>query len=123
VNFLIPFAGTPLEDRRELTPERCLTILALYRFFFPNVEVRIAGGREIHLGALQPLGLYVANSVFIGDYLTSEGQPGEADRRMIAEAGFTIEGEDDAPARDRTDLATPVALRRRGPGTEVAANA
>jgi biotin synthase len=123
VNFLIPFAGTPLEDRRELTPERCLTILALYRFFFPNVEVRIAGGREIHLGALQPLGLYVANSVFIGDYLTSEGQAGEADRRMIAEAGFTIEGENDAPARDRTDLATPVALRRRGPGTEVAANA
>lgn len=122
VNFLIPFAGTPLADRHELTPERCLIILGLYRLFFPDTYLRVAGGREIHLGALQPLSLYVANSIFIGDYLTSEGQPGEADRRMIAEAGFTVEGED-APAADRTDLATPVSLRRRGPGTSVAANA
>jgi biotin synthase len=122
VNFLIPFDGTPMAGRRELTPERCLTILGLYRFFFPDTELRIAGGREIHLGALQPLGLYVANSIFIGDYLTSEGQPGEADRQMIAEAGFVVEGEE-GPSRPRTELATPVALRRRGPGTEVAANA
>jgi biotin synthase len=125
VNFLIPFDGTPLAGRRELTPERCLTILGLYRFFFPDTEVRIAGGRELHLGALQPLGLYVANSVFIGDYLTSEGQPGEADRRMIVEAGFEIEG-DEASRRarqDRTALATAVNLRRRGPGTELAPNA
>jgi biotin synthase len=121
VNFLIPFDGTPLGGRHELTPERCLTILALYRFFFPDVEVRIAGGREIHLGALQPLALYVANSIFVGDYLTSEGQPGEADRKMIADAGFVIEGQD--TVRDRTELATEVALRRRGPGTKEAANA
>jgi biotin synthase len=121
VNFLIPFDGTPLADRRELTPERCLTILGLFRFFFPDVEVRIAGGRELHLGALQPLGLYVANSIFIGDYLTSEGQPGAADRQMIAEAGFTIEG-DIEPAPDRTELVTEVELRRRGPGSAVPAN-
>jgi biotin synthase len=123
VNFLIPFDGTPLAGVRELTPERCLTILALYRFFFPDVEVRIAGGREIHLGALQPLGLYVANSIFLGDYLTSEGQPGEADRRMITDAGFVIEGEGAAPAAGRTELRTEVVLRRRGPGTIRSANA
>jgi biotin synthase len=122
VNFLIPFDGTPLGGHRRLTPERCLTILALYRFFFPDVEVRIAGGREIHLGALQPLGLYVANSIFLGDYLTSEGQPGEADRRMIADAGFVLEGEE-APADDRTELRTAVTLRHRGPGTNEVANA
>jgi biotin synthase len=121
VNFLIPFDGTPLAGHRELTPERCLTILGLFRFFFPNVEVRIAGGRELHLGALQPLGLYVANSIFIGDYLTSEGQPGAADRRMIAEAGFVIEGDHASPP-DRTELVTEVELRRRGPGSAVPAN-
>jgi hypothetical protein len=33
-----------------------------------------------------------------------------------------VEGEE-GPSRPRTELATPVALRRRGPGTEVAANA
>ena len=122
VNFLIPFDGTPLAGTHELTPERCLKILALYRFFFPDVEVRIAGGREIHLGALQPLALYVANSIFVGDYLTSEGQAGEADRRMIADAGFVIEGAA-ADGGDRTELVTKVELRRRGPGSTLPANA
>jgi biotin synthase len=27
----------------------------------PQSELRIAGGRELHLGSLQPLGLYAAN--------------------------------------------------------------
>src|SRR2546430_2073311 len=62
INFLIPFQGTPLGERSELTPYRCLRILALFRLVFPNVEVRIAGGREIHLRSLQPLGLMLANS-------------------------------------------------------------
>jgi len=120
VNFLIPFEGTPLGGRWELTPQRCLRILALFRFFFPDVEVRLAGGREIHLRGLQSLALHVVNSIFLGDYLTSEGQPGEDDRQMIADAGFTVEGLDDPtrPGR-RTDL---VALRRRGAGTDRPAN-
>lgn len=120
VNFLIPFAGTPLGDRWELTPERCLRILALFRFVFPDVEVRLAGGREIHLRSLQPLALHLANSIFLGDYLTSEGQPGSDDRQMIADAGFTIEGVDERSLPDaRHDL---VALRRRGAGTDEAPN-
>jgi len=39
---------------------------------------------------LQALGLYVANSVFVGDYLTTKGQPPAADYKMIEEMGFTI---------------------------------
>ena len=49
INFLIPIDGTPLAGRWELTPQRCLRILALYRFLFPTTEIRIAGGREVHL--------------------------------------------------------------------------
>ena len=121
VNFLIPFAGTPLADQWQLTPQRCLRILALFRFFFPDVEVRIAGGRELHLRSLQTLGLHLANSIFLGDYLTSEGQAGSADLQMIADAGFVVEGQEEItlPAA-RRDL---VSLRRRGPGTEIPANA
>jgi biotin synthase len=121
VNFLIPFAGTPLGERWDLTPERCLRILALFRFCFPDVEVRLAGGREIHLRGLQPLALHLANSIFLGDYLTSEGQPGADDRRMITDAGFIIEGisEQTLPAA-RHDL---VAIRRRGAGTPLRPNA
>jgi biotin synthase len=121
INFLIPINGTPLAGRWELTPQRCLRILALYRFFFPDVEVRIAGGREVHLRSLQPLGLMIANSIFAGDYLTTEGQPAGADRQMIADLGFVVEGADEATLpRERPDM---VHLRHRGAGTDLPANA
>jgi len=120
INFLIPFEGTPLAGQWQLTPQRCLRILALFRFFFPDVEVRIAGGREIHLRSLQSLGLHLANSIFLGDYLTSEGQSGLADLEMIADAGFVVEGlEETTLPEARHDLVT---IRRRGPGTAIPAN-
>jgi biotin synthase len=134
VNFLIPIDGTPLQGRWLLTPQRCLRILALFRFHFPDVEVRIAGGREVHLRSLQPLGLHIANSIFAGDYLTTEGQEAGADRRMIEDLGFVVEGMEEATLpREReavADMATAaeahpdlVRLRHRGAGTELPANA
>ncbi|MER8185933.1 biotin synthase BioB [Kitasatospora sp. NPDC094015] len=95
VNFLIPFEGTPLAKEWHLTPQRCLRILAMVRFVCPDIEVRIAGGREVHLRTMQPLGLHIANSIFLGDYLTSEGQAGQDDLEMIKDAGFTVEGADE----------------------------
>ncbi len=92
VNFLIPFEGTPLAKEWNLTPQRALRILAMVRFVCPDVEVRLAGGREVHLRSMQPLALHLANSIFLGDYLTSEGQEGKADLAMIADAGFEVEG-------------------------------
>ncbi|MEV5379166.1 biotin synthase BioB [Streptomyces nondiastaticus] len=92
VNFLIPFEGTPLAKEWNLTPQRALRILAMVRFVCPDVEVRLAGGREVHLRSMQPLALHLVNSIFLGDYLTSEGQEGKADLDMIADAGFEVEG-------------------------------
>jgi biotin synthase len=121
VNFLIPFEGTPLAGEWNLTPQRCLRILAMVRFVCPDAEVRLAGGREIHLRSLQPLALHVVNSIFLGDYLTSEGQPGGRDLEMIADAGFTVEGAAERTLPEhRGDL---VRIRRRGPGTTLPANA
>ena len=120
VYFLIPFEGTPLGGQWALTPQRCLRILAMVRFVCPDAEVRLAGGREIHLRSLQPLALHIVNSIFLGDYLTSEGQPGGRDLEMIADAGFTVEGEQERTLPDHRDL---VRVRRRGPGTELPANA
>jgi len=90
INFLHPIDGTPLAGRSELTPRDCLRGLALFRYANPDRELRIAGGRELHLGSLQPLGLYAANSIFVGDYLTTKGQAPEQDYRMIEEMGFVI---------------------------------
>jgi biotin synthase len=94
LNFLIPIAGTPLANLNELNPRRCLRILCLFRFLLPAQEIRIAGGREVHLRSLQPLGLYPANSIFIGDYLTTAGQAARADLEMIRDAGFVLEAAD-----------------------------
>jgi biotin synthase len=69
-------------------------VLCLFRLLLPSQEIRIAGGREVHLRALQPLGLYAANSIFIGDYLTTPGQSARLDYEMIRDAGFVLEAPD-----------------------------
>jgi biotin synthase len=91
VNFLIPVPGTSFANVRELDPRRCLRILCLYRFLLPTQEIRISGGREVHLRSMQVMGLYPANSIFIGDYLTTQGQTAREDLRMIEDAGFVLE--------------------------------
>jgi biotin synthase len=92
VNFLIPVPGTPLQGKSQLTPQRCIRILCLFRFLHPATEIRIAGGREVHLRSLQALGLYIANSVFIGVYHTTHGQTPDEDYRLLADGGWEIEG-------------------------------
>ena len=82
----------PLATRPSLSPRECLKILCLFRLLNPASEIRIAGGREVQLRWLQPFGLHVANSIFVGDYLTTRGQPPEADLAMIRDLGLTILG-------------------------------
>ena len=90
VNFLNPIDGTPLAGRHDLTPNYCLKVLAMFRMVNPERELRIAGGRELQLRSLQAFGLYAANSIFVGDYLTTKGQLPEADYAMIRDLGFEI---------------------------------
>jgi biotin synthase len=97
VNFLIPIPGTPLAQKSTLTPRQCLRILCLFRFLLPKQEIRISGGREVHLRSLQPMGLYAANSIFVGDYLTTPGQAAQQDWAMIQDAGFVLEAPDGSP--------------------------
>ncbi|MGG3468740.1 biotin synthase BioB [Neobacillus pocheonensis] len=91
VNFLHPIKGTKLENLDDLTPMRCLKILALFRFVNPTKEIRISGGREFNLRSLQNLGLFIANSIFVGDYLTTDGQAAKEDYQLIEDLGFKIE--------------------------------
>lgn len=93
VNFLHAVDGTPLEGTDELNPRYCLKVLCLFRLINPTKEIRISGGREVNLRSLQPLGLYAANSIFIGDYLTTEGQEGSADWKMLEDMGFEVDME------------------------------
>ncbi|UOQ44501.1 biotin synthase BioB [Halobacillus salinarum] len=91
VNFLHAIDGTALEGTDELTPLYCLKVLCLFRLINPTKEIRIAGGREVNLRSLQPFGLYPANSIFVGDYLTTEGQESTADHLMLKDLGFNVD--------------------------------
>jgi len=127
VNFLIPVPGTPLEGRESLTPLLCLKILCLFRLVCPRSALRIAGGRELHLRSLQPLALFAANAMFVGDYLTTGGAAAQRDIEMIQDMGFEILG--GAPPEGKACVAGRVkvissrkAFRWAGPSSAGAAS-
>ncbi|MCR2805205.1 biotin synthase BioB [Paenibacillus soyae] len=91
VNFLNAIPGTPLEQAGRTPAMKVLKVLALFRLVCPAKEIRVAGGREVNLRSLQPLSLYAANSLFVGDYLTTEGQDAASDHQIIEDLGFEIE--------------------------------
>lgn len=91
INFLNAIPGTPLEGKGRTPALKALRVLALFRFICPDKEIRVAGGREVNLRTLQPLTLYAANSLFVGDYLTTPGQEISTDHQMIEDLGFEIE--------------------------------
>jgi len=94
LNFLIPVPGTPFGDLDpNLTPRKCLKALSLARFMHPDVDLRVAGGREHHLRSLQPMSMYAANSIFVEGYLTCDGQTPNEAVEMIKDLGFEIEVE------------------------------
>jgi biotin synthase len=111
VNFLIPIPGTPMAAVDSLNPRRCLRILCLYRFLLPTQEIRISGGREVHLRSMQVMGLYAANSIFIGDYLTTPGQAARSDLEMIRDAGFVLESPDGEPLAEDALLDLPESFK------------
>lgn len=91
LNMLYPVEGTPFNEMKHLTPVRCLKILCLFRFFHPKTEIRAAGGRERNLRSLQPLALYVADSLFVDGYLTTPGLAHQEVWKMIEDMGFKVE--------------------------------
>ncbi|MGO4370076.1 biotin synthase BioB [Paenibacillus sp. MCAF20] len=91
INFLNAIPGTPLEHAGRTPSMKGLKVLALFRFICPSKEIRVAGGREVNLRTLQPLSLFAANSLFVGDYLTTVGQEVSSDHQIIEDLGFEIE--------------------------------
>ncbi|MGP1383360.1 MAG: biotin synthase BioB [Thainema sp.] len=101
INFLVPIPGNPIYDFNQLTPERCLRILCLFRFINPTAEIRIGGGREGHLRGLQSLALYPANSLFVEGYLVSRGDMVKQVYELVRDAGFEL-AEDALPTPDES---------------------
>ncbi|MEO5329640.1 MAG: biotin synthase BioB [Magnetococcus sp. THC-1_WYH] len=91
VNFYVHVEGSKLGARQDLTPQKCLRALALFRFINPDAEIRAAGGREANLRTLESLALFPANSLFSEGYLNVGGHGIEKTKQMIEDAGFFVE--------------------------------
>jgi biotin synthase len=107
VNFLDPRPGTPFADLPRQTPAQCLRTLAMFRLVLPQTDLRVAGGREVNLRWMQPLALYVVNSIFTAGYLTTPGATPSADHQMIKDMGFQVE----EVLGDHPEIAPPAPAR------------
>ncbi|MEZ4599114.1 MAG: biotin synthase BioB [Syntrophotaleaceae bacterium] len=93
LNFLAPVPGTPLGNRRELTPMDCLRIIALFRYLLPDRRISVCGGRELNLREFQSwIFLAGASGVMVGNYLTRRGRELSDDLQLIEDAGLQYDG-------------------------------
>ncbi len=88
INFLNAIEGTRAEPPKE-SPLEFLKIVSLFRLAMPKSTIKVCGGREKNLGALQPLiFLAGANGYITGGYLTTGGAGVDADDGMIGALGL-----------------------------------
>ena len=92
LNFFNPVPGTRVTPPKE-TPQDFLKIVALFRLVLPTRTVKVCGGRELHLGGLQPLMFLAgANGYVSGGYLTTQGAGIDSDDAMIGSLGLVKKG-------------------------------
>lgn len=92
INILNPRPGTPLAGIARLEPMEILKTFAVFRFILPDRLLRFAGGREVNLGPLQPLGFLAGlNAMLIGGYLTTPGSEVQQDLAMISGLGLSYD--------------------------------
>ncbi|GAB4256941.1 biotin synthase BioB [Thermincola ferriacetica] len=90
INILNPIKGTPLENRKVLSPIEILKTMAVSRYILPKAYIRYAGGRTA-LGEKQIQGFKAGvNAALVGDYLTTVGNKIEEDKAMIRQVGLEV---------------------------------
>lgn len=96
VNFFIPIKGHAIQ-KSTLTPEYCIRVLSVFRLVNPDSEIRIGAGREGHLGSLQSMALFVANSLFADGYLNVKGSEMVQTMNLIRDCGMEPEFTEGVP--------------------------
>jgi biotin synthase len=89
INILIAREGTPLHGYEPLSSLDAIKTIAVWRFIIPKTILKIAGGREVHLGDEERFALKAgANGIITGGYLTTGGNEPNKDIAMIREIGL-----------------------------------
>jgi len=92
LNFFIENSKLPL--KAEHNKKMALDIIKMFRKNFPNQIIMIAGGREIVFGNSWIEAIKAgANSIVIGDYLTTKGEKTQRDLEIIKNEGIIIVNE------------------------------
>jgi len=89
INLLIGRKGTPFEATNPIDAIEAIKTISVWRFIMPRTILKIAGGREVHLGDAGKLALKAgANGIITGGYLTTRGNRADRDLAMIREIGL-----------------------------------
>ena len=96
INFLNPLPGTPFADRATVPADEALITLAALRFFLPQANIMVAGGKEVTFGERLAEVLDAGiNAIMVGNYLTTLGTAPAFWQAESARRGLSIcaEGE------------------------------
>ena len=90
LNFFHPNPALPLENRL-FDIDKALYWIKKVSSAMPNTRIMVAGGREITFKDRWPkIFKYGANSIVIGNYLTTKGNKAAEDIKTITELGYEI---------------------------------
>jgi len=91
VNFFHPNKALPIV-KNSITKQQAFELIELTRKMVPNAQkIMVAGGRELMFGDDQyEIFDHGANSIVIGDYLTTSGNAAMKDIQELEKLGYTI---------------------------------
>ncbi len=90
INFFHPNPALPIK-KSPLSKEEALNIVQRAKELLPNSMIMVAGGRELVFGEDWPALLEAgANSIVIGDYLTTKGEEPSKDLAILEKLGYEI---------------------------------
>jgi biotin synthase len=90
INFYHPNEALPLINKT-ISDYEAFECIKLTKEYLPNSMLMVAGGREITLGDKQyDIFKYGANSIVIGDYLTTNGEDSNKDIKAIEKLGYIL---------------------------------
>lgn len=91
VNILNPIPGTALENTPLIDEDTIIRSIALMRLMAPKLAIRFAGGRmRLSHDTMKRALLGGVNGALMGDMLTTVGNSVDDDRKLFAEAGYTL---------------------------------
>lgn len=88
INALIPIKGTALENTKRITEADILRTVAIFRFILPDVNIRLAAGRNLMTECGKKAFLSGADSAITGDMLTTSGNSIRDDIEMLHSIGY-----------------------------------